>query len=356
MPLRSVYPRRAPAQRVVARVPRGVAVLGVLGLFTHSPATAAPKFVVPRMEVEIGDLLAGETAEAEFVIENTGTEPLQLTHVGTSCGCTTTNYPKTLAPGEKGTIKAQLTSNALWSGRVQKEITVKSNDPETPLLTLHLIAQMRPLFTFSPPNPVVTPYKKGAVIRQVVMVSAGSDAGAKVTGVGTPPPDTEVRLLPTEASDPPGTARVEITVHPPQQGGDFTSHITLQTSHPKVQTVPLILSLLSEDAITVQPRAIYWTGLGAEPSGEATRAVTVMKRSSPFRILTAETGNTALRAEIDVTASGASTAGAGSERFHEITLRYAGSLPKGTTEGKLRITTDDPDSPRLEIPYQLFVP
>src|SRR5215208_4067998 len=121
---RSPSSGRAPARRIVAPV---LTVLGVLSLFLHAPASAAPKLIVPKTEVEIGALLAGETAQAEFHIEDTGTDPHEITSVGTSCGCTTTNYPKTLAAGEKGALKAQLSSSALWNGRVEKEITLNSN-------------------------------------------------------------------------------------------------------------------------------------------------------------------------------------------------------------------------------------
>jgi hypothetical protein len=364
---------------------RGGTALGLLCLLAHAPATAAPKLAVPKTEVTVGALIAGETAAAEFAIENRGTEPLKITHVATSCGCTTTSYPRTLAPGEKGVLKAKLASNPLWSGRVQKEITVTSNDPAQPTRKLHLVAEMRPLFQFSPVNPLVVRYRKGDVIRQVVTLSAAPDLpGVKVLGLGTTTAETEARILPARASDAPGTARVEVIVHPPTQGGDITGQVMLQTSHPRVPTVPLMISLLCQDAITVQPRAVYWAAPGAGPSPDSTRLITLMKRSGPFRVLAAKAEHPALQVEIDRAddedapprSLPSAAAGRHQERnqdgsrsrvatyrlgagkgdsYHEITLRCAGSLPKGTTRGKLVITTDDPESPRLEIPYQLMV-
>jgi hypothetical protein len=341
--------------RWLRRVLQGAAGLCLLALFTSVPAAAAPKLTVPKSEVSIGVVTAGESVEVDFPIENTGTEPLQITKVGTSCGCTTTSYPETLAPGEKGVLKARLTSNPLWKGRVQKEITVVCNDPDQSTHTLHLVAEMQPLFQFSPSNPLVVQYKKGDVYRQVVTISAASDISVKVVGVTGTVAEAEARILPAEASDPPGTTRVEVTVHPPQQGGDFSEHLTLQTSHPKVPTVPLVISLQSQDTITVQPRAIYWSDLSAGNASTDPYLLVLTKRSGRFRILKAEAEHSALQVQIPSAGAGA-TESLGEESFHEVLVRYTGGLPAGTTRGKLRITTNDANSPLLEVPYELTIP
>src|SRR5205807_2700255 len=93
-------------------------------------ASAAPKIDVPTTRKDIGELIAGDTAEVEFPLANVGTDVLKIDQVIVSCGCTTTSYPPELKPGEKGVLKAKLTSNAMWNGQVEKRITVMSNDPE----------------------------------------------------------------------------------------------------------------------------------------------------------------------------------------------------------------------------------
>jgi hypothetical protein len=173
-------------------------------------------------------------------------------------------------------------------------------------------------------------------------------------GIASTTTDTSARVLPAEASDAPGTVRVEVTVQTPKQGGDMGGQVQVQTSHGKVQQFPLTIHLQSVDGITVQPPAIYWSMPGAEPSGSL-RPVTLLKRSGTFRVLAAETEHAALRAEIDLGSAGTTHAAGSIGSDHEISLRYAGGLPKGTTQGTLRVTTDDPDAPMVEIPYQVTV-
>lgn len=56
---------------------------------------------------DFGQLKEGDEAKAEFVFRNTGTEPIVITNVRPSCGCTTPFYSKEpVAPGETGVIHA----------------------------------------------------------------------------------------------------------------------------------------------------------------------------------------------------------------------------------------------------------
>jgi hypothetical protein len=57
--------------------------------------------------------------------------------------------------------------------------------------------------------------------------------------------------------------------------------------------------------------------------------------------------NPALKAEADEE----HVATAGGSTYREITVRYLGGLPKGETNGKIIVTTDDPIVPKIEIRY-----
>ncbi len=64
----------------------------------------------------------------EFVFTNNSNEPMILTKVKPSCGCTATNYPEEpIAPGESASIKA--TYNAKAMGKFKKTILVNTNTP-----------------------------------------------------------------------------------------------------------------------------------------------------------------------------------------------------------------------------------
>jgi len=76
---------------------------------------------------DFGNIKEGTMATYEFTFKNTGTEPLILSDVHASCGCTTPEWTREpVAPGATGVIKAIFNSNGR-PGAFSKSITVTSN-------------------------------------------------------------------------------------------------------------------------------------------------------------------------------------------------------------------------------------
>ncbi|MTI19819.1 DUF1573 domain-containing protein, partial [Fulvivirga sp. RKSG066] len=60
---------------------------------------------------DFGDIHQGDKVEHVFQFENTGNEPLIITNVQTTCGCTAPEWPKDpVAPGQTGKIKVVFNS------------------------------------------------------------------------------------------------------------------------------------------------------------------------------------------------------------------------------------------------------
>jgi hypothetical protein len=82
-------------------------------------------------QFEFGDISQGEKVSKKFIFRNTGSEPLMILNVQTTCGCTASEWPKSpLAPGDSSSIQVTFNS-AKKQGRINKIITVYSNS-QTP--------------------------------------------------------------------------------------------------------------------------------------------------------------------------------------------------------------------------------
>jgi hypothetical protein len=82
--------------------------------------------------VELGQIIAGEKRTAVYSIKNTGTAPLRLSNVVTSCGCTAPTFPKYLvAPGDSAAIELVFNS-AGKDGEVRKSAMIKCNTSNAP--------------------------------------------------------------------------------------------------------------------------------------------------------------------------------------------------------------------------------
>ncbi len=76
---------------------------------------------------DFGDVVKGETVSHKFEFKNTGTEPLIILNVQTTCGCTAPSWPKEpIPPGESGNILVNFNSTKKI-GRQNKIITVYTN-------------------------------------------------------------------------------------------------------------------------------------------------------------------------------------------------------------------------------------
>ncbi|WP_317898341.1 DUF1573 domain-containing protein [Aurantibacillus circumpalustris] len=82
-------------------------------------------------EINLGDIVQNKPVTLEFEFTNVGDNPVLITNVQASCGCTSTNYIKTpILPGESTKISAVF--NAAAKGVFKKQITVITNAEDGP--------------------------------------------------------------------------------------------------------------------------------------------------------------------------------------------------------------------------------
>ncbi len=111
----------------------------VLGFaFTASAQTAEFKFNEEKHD--FGKIPSGTPVTTVFTYTNVGVEPLILTEVKPTCGCTIADYTKT--PVKKGdTGKITITYNAAVVGPFTKTIVVTSN-AKTPQKYLNISGEV----------------------------------------------------------------------------------------------------------------------------------------------------------------------------------------------------------------------
>ncbi len=86
-----------------------------------------PKIEFEKTVHNYGEIPHNGDGNCIFVFENTGTKPLILNNVRSSCGCTTPKWPrdKPINPGETDTINVRYNTRIV--GNFTKSITVYSN-------------------------------------------------------------------------------------------------------------------------------------------------------------------------------------------------------------------------------------
>ena len=127
-------------------------ILGILLLvttlgFSQQAPTAkvdGPILTLEKSTHDFGDIFQGDVVEQVFKFTNTGNQPLIITNIQTSCGCTTPEWPRNpIMPGGKGEIKVGFNS----AGKLNKQskslpiISNASNDISIVFTTNVLVKQ-----------------------------------------------------------------------------------------------------------------------------------------------------------------------------------------------------------------------
>ncbi|MDR2410481.1 MAG: DUF1573 domain-containing protein [Bacteroidales bacterium] len=121
--------------------------LGVMAQATTTPDTTVKKeksaeITFDNLVHDYGTILEGDPGECEFVFKNTGKEPLVLSNVYSSCGCTIPSWPKDpIMPGKSSSIKVKYNTSRV--GSINKTITVESNAGESKRVELRIIGNVK---------------------------------------------------------------------------------------------------------------------------------------------------------------------------------------------------------------------
>lgn len=120
-----------------SRIAFVVLALVVLSAFSVS-AQDSPRLGIASLEHSFGAVKPGTPLTYTFQIKNEGKAALEIKNVAPSCGCTTSNFDKTIAPGKTGGITLAVEKTDGYKGDITKTATVTTNDPDhqTFILTL----------------------------------------------------------------------------------------------------------------------------------------------------------------------------------------------------------------------------
>lgn len=99
---------------------------------TDSESINGPKISFEKSKYDFGEVNQGEKVQYDFLYVNTGGEPLVISDVKTTCGCTAPNWSReALAVGDTARLKVVFSSVGK-RGMQNKVITVYSNAINNP--------------------------------------------------------------------------------------------------------------------------------------------------------------------------------------------------------------------------------
>jgi hypothetical protein len=302
--------------------------------------------------VDFGKTMSSEPLAGVFKFKNVGNGVLKVEPPQASCDCTESMVrPGTLAPGESGEIIYTIKLDRPLDG--QRSISVRSNDPKTPLVKLVMQINHTPLYELNPG-------------KLVVIVPAGKQqawanftierADGKPTGIDrvTASPDEITAVLEPSKQDP-DVARVNVTVRRPSDSPSVINGTVQMWSRSQpdrpVQTISVTARILGE--LAVAPSKLYWVipdfgkDKASYPSG------TLMKKIE----LTSVLGREVELKNAASTIQGMSVQIVPKQpgKTFELVLKFD-DVPKAFGNGKVTVETSLASLPKVEVPLTVAVP
>jgi len=231
----------SPADRVQRS---GLAVLVTLSVCISLAAHAQPKLDLRKSEIDLGTIYSGALIRTPITISNAGTEPLTITNVRTSCGCTTVKQPtEALKPGQSATIEVEFNS-AGFRGRAVKYVYLQTNDPGADYHTITLRVDIKEELVPVPPVSVIwlgnVPVGKA---QSKTMIFANA-SGAKLTvkKVSSLPSSVKATIRPKTLA-PSDTLEIVLTITPDQEGY-VNAEVFVETTSTKQPRVPFRITYI----------------------------------------------------------------------------------------------------------------
>lgn len=125
--------------------------------FISGASGKAPSIYVSQDYYEFPTVPAGKPVVHDFIIQNTGDEPLTIENVESDCGCTAVVFSKQIPPNGKGKVSVELNTIDYGGNFIQKYLEIFSNDPKTPVLSLTIRGTVDKFVDIDP----LTAYLKG---------------------------------------------------------------------------------------------------------------------------------------------------------------------------------------------------
>jgi hypothetical protein len=326
-----------------------------------APCAALPKAQFATTRCNYGDRLPGVLPPAVFPVTNRGDAPLVL-RPQPCCGLTITGAETPVPPGATRRLVTRA-AHPLGEGLFRKTVRVLTNDPGVPEVQIELVAMGKNPIQLFPGDELTFPLHSEFIPVQTVVLRSNDEPELRITSIRCSAPYLRCREVtpvlqegsntllgaktapaggPFLTREEPGRQRaVEVSVTTEAPESPYAAVVVLGTTCKRRPQVKLRVYGLSPTAVTAQPPLIVFDPIG---KGEETgaRMVVLTRAMGPFKLLGAAASDSRMELQTRMDPSG---------MFAELLVTFRPGKQRGLFRGTITVRTDDPERPRILIPY-----
>jgi hypothetical protein len=321
---------------------------------------------------DFGKLSTFSEGEREWVIKNVGTGDLTLKSGTSSCYCTVANFTKpdgevnreaslVLKPGESTPIRVSWKTKDK-PGKFAQRVTVLTSDPGQPEIEFLVSGMIYPPIVTVPEDPIfdfasvensesplgrlaLTSYDQPDFQITEVVASDPASISTEIKPLG----DDELKKLGF-----PSGLRLDVTLKPSDELGEFAEQVTIKTNHPKMPEIVVPVRGKRIGPISVAPERIRLNA-SSERGGRMNLVLMVREQEQThFEVVRKpESLQVAIEPIEEAPASGSKV------RRYRLKIEVPPGTPAGATDpnrpDEVVITTDHPRARTIRIPVTLVV-
>jgi hypothetical protein len=312
----------------------------------RDPGIAAPQIVIDPVKFTPRPVSQAQEMALTLQVTNQGKGTLDYRLVP-DCGCFVLGvYKEQLAPGET-TVVQILINTYDFTGKLQKALFVYSNDPFFPIKRIPLETVVRPAYRFVDQiaEPTLIVDRSGAKFETILVLDEGQDfkiTKAAVNGVSArvsvdEKPWEGVLDYPEIGEGPKKRRgyRISALVAPGVPPGRLNMQIELDTDDEVFKKI--YHSVYVQKGIVAVPLSIYF---GSITQAAARGSVVLTRPGRPYKVLKVESDNEFVKASVEPYRP---------DTEYKIVATYTGGAPIGRLSARIKVHTDDPEQPIVEI-------
>jgi hypothetical protein len=315
-------------------------------------AEGAPRIQFDQTVYDFGKTSQVATVSGVFKFKNTGDGLLKVEPPKPSCGCTVAGLkPDTLQPGETGELPFTLSLGQV-KAQFEKHIAVKSNDPQTPEVSLTIKVDYTPLYDI---NPMTLAPRLAFGVNDADQFTTITRTDGKPLRLGrllASKPWITATVEPGAKADA-ATARIRVAIHregPPRRFNEFVQIYTAEQTNTPVSSIYVYGQIMGE--VSLSPEALYWSITDAakpaaeRPEAQITQRVTI--RSADDKAIELKNPQSTIKGiKVELVPKEAG-------KVYELVARLE-EVPASTVSGKVSFETSVAAQPKIEVPVIINV-
>jgi hypothetical protein len=315
-------------------------------------AEGTPRIQFEQTIYDFGKTSQVATVAGVFKFKNAGDAVLKLEPPRPSCGCTVAELkPDTLPPGAAGELPFIL-NLGLQRTVLEKHIAIRSNDPQTPEVSLTIKADYTPLYEVDPLT-LAPRLAFGVNAAELFTTVARTDGKPlQVARLDTSKPWITATMVPGAEAEG-AVARIRVAIQrygPPRHFSEYIHVYAAGQTNTPVSSIYVYGQMMGE--VSLEPEALYWSVSAASktpaqsPEALVTRRVSIGTISGqPMQLMNALSTIKEIKVELVPKEAG---------RLYELVARLE-EVPASTVSGSVSFETSVAAQPRIEVPVIINV-